>query len=225
MPKQCIWHIVGMQRSGKSTTEKLMGNVPGVKHGYESNILFETMKDFNQLFGFEPTEDANNSRLKLTSEFQRIFQEKLADRTRHCAAYTVTVPAISMQNNIPNIIKIMPNALMIFVDRDIWDNAMRVFLFEYKLGVFNYSYRLSSIVKQIQLWRSAMDWWLKAEPQRCLKVGYEDLVADPHSVLTSICSFCDLPFPDIQIDPPFDDRGCAEPYLESMESLMKAEAT
>ena len=149
----------------------------------------------------------------------------MAERVGHCAVYTFTMNNFRFLNHIPDIITIMPNASLIFVDRNIRDIALRLFMCDYKLGNTNYSYRLSSILENIRLWRSAMDWWSKAEPKRCLKLRYEDVVADPRSVLARVCSFCDLPFPDIQIDPPFDDRGCAEPYLELMEGLLKAEAT
>ena len=202
-----------------------MGNVPGVKHGYESNTIFDAIDELNQRIGFKATENSDQSWMKLTPEIQSIFQDKLADSIANCAVYTITIPDLRFLNDIPNIIQIMPNARLIFVDRDIWDNAVKIFMYDYTVGLYNYSYRLSSIIDNIRLWRSAMVWWSKAEPKRCLNLRYEDLVADPRSVLASVCSFCDIPFPDIQIDPPFDDRGCAKPYLESMESLLKAEAT
>jgi hypothetical protein len=111
----------------------------------------------------------------------------------------------------------MPNASFIFVDRDIWDNGMRIFFNNYGPGDLKYSYRFSSIVRQIRRWRSAMDWWVDKQPGRCLKVSYEDLVADSRSVLSNICRFCDLPMPDAPISPVFDDRGCAVPYAKMID--------
>ena len=127
-------------------------------------------------------------------------------------------------NNIPHLVTIMPNASFIFVDRDIWDNAARIYLSNYPAGDLKYSYRFSSIVKQIQRWRTAMDWWLNAEPDRFLKVSYEDLVADPRSELSKICSFCNLVLPSAPLSPVFDDRGCAVPYKQMMDEQLAGES-
>ncbi len=117
----------------------------------------------------------------------------------------------------------IPNAYFILLNRDVWDNAFRMFLFNYSKGDHDYAYRLSTIMQQFQLWRAAVDSWSKAKPERCLAIGYEELVADPTSALAEICGFCNLSMPELPPRPTYDDRGCAEPYREMMEACLKDE--
>jgi tetratricopeptide (TPR) repeat protein len=215
--------IIGMPRSGKSTTEELVASIGGVKRGYESNIFFETGEELNERLGFTGANRLDNPMASHFSQFQELFYAKLAEHVGDCSAFTVTMQATTVFNNIPNIIKMMPNPYFIFMDRDIWDNTFRIFLSNYLIGINDFAYRLSSIMQQIQSWRSALDGWLKAEPKRCLAVGYEEMVADPSSALARICGFCSLSMPDLPPKRLFSDSGCAAPYRAMMEACVKDE--
>lgn len=215
--------IAGMQRAGKSTTEALMANIPGVKRGYETNIFSETIEELNQRGGLKLSRLLGELPDGYLREFQEIFYGKFAERAGDCSAYTITIPAMYVMNSIPQILRILPNAVMLLLNRDAWDNAFKIFFSLYVVPLDGYSYRFASTIKQIELWRSAALWWSKKEPRRCLAVGYENVVADPVSSLAEICGFCDLPLPAPPLAPVFDDRGCAAPYRQMMETHLRAE--
>ena len=215
--------ITGMPRSGKSTAEELMARVSSMKRGYESNIFSEIVEELNQRLGLTGANMPDDPMTSYFSEFRELLQARLADHLGGCSAYTVTIHAEYLINNIDNIKSMMPNVYFIFTDRDIWDNALRIFLSNYIKGDFDYAYRLSSIMGHIRSWRSAVHDWLKAEPERCLAVGYQQMVADPSSTLARICKFCDLPMSDLPLGKVFDDTGCAAPYKDMMMSHLKDE--
>ncbi len=215
--------ITGMPRSGKSTAEELMANIRGVKRGNESNIFSDTVEELNERLGFTDANMPDDPMASHFSQYQELLHANLAEYAGDCSAFTVTMQAMYLINNIDNIIRMIPNAYFILLDRDIWDNALRVFLFNYIKGDHDYAYRLSTIMQQIQFWRSAVDGWSNAEPERCLAVGYEELVADPSSALARICGFCHLSMPDLPPRPVFDDSGCAAPYREMMEACLREE--
>ncbi len=215
--------ITGMPRSGKSTVEELMARIPGMKRGYESNIFSEIVEELNQRLGLTGADMPDDPITNYFPEFRELLQAKLADHLGGCSAYAVTIHAEYLINNIDNIKAMMPNVYFIFTDRDIWDNALRIFFRNFIKGDYDYAYRLSSVMRQIQSWRWAVHEWLKAEPERCLAVGYEQMVADPSSTLARICKFCDLPMSDLPPGKVFDDTGCAEPYKDMMRVHLRNE--
>ena len=95
--------------------------------------------------------------------------------------------------------------------------------FLYFVRLDGFTYELSSIIKQIELWRRATHYWSETAPGRCLAVDYQNIVADPALILAEMAAFCDLGAPTTAPAPVFDDRGCAAPYRQMMESHLSAE--
>ncbi len=209
--------IGGMPRSGKSTAEELIGQVPGVKLGYETNILVEAVQDLNEKIGIKLIERLKDLPVGYYSQFGEVLNDKLAERGGDSSAYTITLPMTYLMNNISKILGTIPNSVILFLDRDGFDNALRIFFYWYQFAGHDYTYRLSSIIRQIEAWRSAIAWWSKAAPARCLSIGYEDMIADPAATLSKICAFCGLPGAKLPLAPLPDDRGCAAPYRQMME--------
>jgi len=209
--------IGGMPRSGKSTAEKLIGQLPGVKLGYETNILAEAVQDLNEKIGIKLIERLHDLPVSYYSQFGEALNDILAARGGDSFAYTITLPMTYLINNIPKILSSIPNSVILFLDRDAFDNALRIFFHFFQFAGHDYTYSLSSIIRQIEAWRSAIAWWSKAAPTRCLSIGYEDMIADPAATLSKICVFCGLSGAKSPLEPLPDDRGCAAPYREMME--------
>lgn len=208
--------VVGLPRSGKSTAEKLIVNLELVQRGYEINIIDQTLTEFH----CRNLADLRESDMSL---FRIIYNKKIRDRSPGQPIYCVTISSTYFIGNFTHIFEAVPNCLFVFLNRNIWDNALRVFFSEYIKGVNNYSYRLSSIMKQIQTWRGVIDWWSNEAPRRSIVLNYEDVIDDPHAALSRICALCRIEAPVLDIESLPDDRDCAKPYKQVMQAHLKSE--
>jgi tetratricopeptide (TPR) repeat protein len=215
--------VAGMPRSGKTTLEALISGVPGVRRGFENNIFSESVEALNEQIGFKLARSLNDLPESYLPQFRQIFHGKLAERVGTCAAYTMTIAGPYVMNNIGNILRLTPGARFVFLNRDIWDNALRIFLVNYRAREHGYAYRLGDIFKQVEAWRLAMDWWSKAAPKRCLTLSYEDMIADPGEALVRVCALMGLPIPEQHLVALPDDRGCAAPYRDMMDACFNDE--
>ena len=215
--------ITGMPRAGKSTAEQLMKNFSGVKCGYESQIIFEAMHELTERNMGSLNKFDNFNHVTLASECQSIFERRLSNRHNNCSVYTLTTNNLDILDQMPNIMTLMPNVLVVFIDRDDWDNTLKIFMSDYGRGAANYAYSISATLQNIRLFRSAADWWSKNEPKRCVKIKYEDIVDNPRNALTKLGLFCGLSVPRIEIEAPTNDRGCSKPYQAVMETFLEEE--
>ena len=215
--------VTGMSRSGKSTLEDVIATVPGVKVAYESNIFAEVAADIVEGPEFDHENVPKDLMSGYFSPYQQGLQRKLDEKAGDCTAFVITIFFQYLMRNIGNILNMIPNSYFVFLDRDIWDNALRIFFYDYATSEHSYAYRLSSIMREIEVARAVAETWVTAAPDRCLLVRYDEMVADPASVRDRICAFCDLPVPDLPPKPVFDDSGCAAPYRQLMEACLRDE--
>ena len=99
--------------------------------------------------------------------------------------------------------------------RDLRDAAFRIFLKQYRTGN-PYAYDLRHIHDHITWYNRMIDVLAEKAPAITRVITYEEMVADPSSVLKSAADLCGLP--DLSATPPVpgDDRGCSAPYAELM---------
>ncbi len=213
--------IGGMPRSGKSTAETLLGTLRDVGVGYETNILRETLEDLNEEIGLDLIEGFAALPAGYLAAFRNHFARKFAERAGGRPVYTITSPATYLMPILPVIFRALPGARFVFMDRDRFDNALRIFQFCYAQARHGYTYELKAIIGQIDLWRAAKTHWLQVEPQRAMALAYEDMIADPAAALSVMAQFIGLHEPPAGPLALPDDRGCAVPYRAMMDQALK----
>ncbi|MCZ6719089.1 MAG: tetratricopeptide repeat protein [Gammaproteobacteria bacterium] len=215
-----VLFVAGMPRSGKSTVENLIGEIPGVKLGYESNILPKTIDELNARIGLNFVKSLDDLPDSYVSLFQEILKEKLSARAQSHIAITNTMSSTYVLNCIPKILRTVPNSYFIFTDRDIWDNAWKIFLFHYRLDAPSYPYDFSCIVKQIEFWRNAVEQASKGASERVIILQYQTFVTDPRTSLEAISDLCGLPSVNLDFNLLPNDIGCAGPYIDLMKTYL-----
>ena len=212
--------ICGMPRAGKSTAESVLSDLPGVKIGYETNLLRESVDDLNGEIGLDLVPGLYGLPAGYLSPFRKIVTRKLADRADGHPVYTLTVAATYLMRGIPVLLRTLPDMRLILVSRDPFDTALRIFQFLYQQEGHGYSYYLSGIMDQIRLWHDAVKHWSAAAPDQCLTLDYQDLIADPADARTAMAKFIGLPAPTASPPTLPDDRGCAAAYRTLMEEAL-----
>jgi hypothetical protein len=212
--------IGGMPRAGKSSAEFVLEDLPGVKVGYETNLLRESVDDLNAEIGLDLVAGLHALPAGYLSEFREIFARKLNDRADGHPVYTLTVAATYLMQAIPVVLRALPEARLILVSRDDFDTALRVFQFLYQQGGHGYTYYLSGIMDQIRLWHDAVKYWTSAVPGKAMALNYENMIADPVAARAAIAAFIGLAAPAAACPALPDDRGCAAHYRAMMKEAL-----
>jgi hypothetical protein len=115
----------------------------------------------------------------------------------------------------------IPNARFIFIKRDIEDNCLRIFMRNYKRGNF-YASDLRDIRDHLTFFNQMIDALAAKLPQISRVVTYENLVADPTAALAEAAHLCNLDVSIGAVPSIGDDRGCAVPYRDHIETALRA---
>jgi tetratricopeptide (TPR) repeat protein len=208
--------ILGPSRSGKSSLEALLGTVEGVKLGHENSIVQNAVRGAFQSAGFLKAGLFE----RLPPEFHPLCRENYLDELARAAGsakvFTSTHPVHIY--NAASIAAIFPRVRFILVNRDLEDNALRIFMRKYNRGN-SYAYDLKAIRAHLTWWQEMMDVLAEKLPSMVRVVHYEDVVADPPAALRTSLELCGLDVPTKPIPETGDDRGCALPYREFMATI------
>ena len=145
------------------------------------------------------------------------FKKHYVDLVRNFAGpgqiFTTTAPGII--GNINRAAQTLPNVRMVFVKRNIDDNALRIFMKQYRNGN-SHAYNVDNIRTYIKWYNEMIDLLHSRFPQISIVIQYEDLISKPEETLQTVSDLCGLDLLGSEIPIPGDDRGCAKPYLEWM---------
>ncbi len=211
--------ILGTSRSGKSTVERLLSACPGVRCGYENQLVAESVKATNQAAGRLTSSFFPALPEELYPLFGQFYRDGLRRRGNGASIFTTTTPSLIV--NVPRLIAIIPGTRFIFVKRDRMDTAIRLFFKKYRIGN-DYSYDIKWIFGHIEWYHEMIDMFAERYAARCLVLDYSEVVAEPAVAAQRIARFCGLPEPAGGLPSLGDDRGCAAPYREWMEALAAA---
>ena len=135
-----------------------MARLQGTARGFETNLFEEAL----EAFGARSTRPRHRTMRDLGAEDYPAYIDILSDMVREraggAAAYTVTVHAMTLLDDLPNLLAALPGTVFVCLTRCKWDTALRLFLWNYDLLNNSYSYRLSDIMNRTELWRRAVDW-------------------------------------------------------------------
>lgn len=86
----------------------------------------------------------------------------------------------------------LPNAKIIFVDRNSMDVGFGCFRQLFGGDGAKFSYRFDELAAQLASYNSLIDYWESVADGLILRVKYEELVADPKRLIKDMLSFCKL---------------------------------
>jgi tetratricopeptide (TPR) repeat protein len=209
--------ILGPSRSGKTTMERLVGTLDGVKRGYENPGVDNAIRRTYQTAGL-PTRDLFEILPpQLYPLCREIYLEELTRRAGTAQVFTNTHPARIA--DAAHMAIVFPNVRFIFVKRDLADTSLRMYFRQYK-NRNAYAYDLKVARDHINWYHQMMDELAAKLPDRVRIINYEDMVRDPAGALRVAAELCGLPPPKGPAPAVGDDRGAAAPYREFMVAAL-----
>ncbi len=212
--------IAGPSRSGKTTLERLVGSLEGVKRGYENPIVENAVRRSFQMAAFPTRSLLVQMPPGLNDLFRSFYLEELARRAGSAKVMTNTLP--QRTEDALRAATEIPNARFVFVKRDIDDQTIRIFMRDYKSGNF-YASDVRDIRDYLQWCHEMIDVTAEKLPASMYRVvTYEELVDDPAHVLTEVAALCGMDADGAALPPTGDDRGCAVPYRDYLREAVNS---
>ena len=209
--------IVGPSRSGKTTVERLLGQLEGVKCGYESRLVERASRRTSQLSGLLTMRNPSDLPKELDDRFRIFYAEEVQDFAQGARIVSDTYPA--MIPYVGRVAKALSNVRFIFVRRDRYDCALRIFMKHYRAGN-SYAYDIKTIFHYVAWYYEMVELWLQKFPEMSLSIDYENAVAEPKATLSRIVEFCGANMRGGVPSDLGDDRGCARAYREFIDTAL-----
>ena len=210
--------ILGPSRSGKTTIEKLVATLNGVKRGYENRIVENAIRRAFQSAALITSELFENLPLSLYPQCCDIYLEELVRRAGSARVFTNTHPAHIY--DAARIVRAFPNVRFIFVKRNLEDVTLRIYMRKYG-GGNAYAYDLTTIRDHVVWYYQMIDLLAEQLSDNVRVINYEDMVADPSAALRTAAELCGLPMTKGPLPVVGDDRGCAAPYRQMMAAVLE----
>jgi tetratricopeptide (TPR) repeat protein len=168
--------VLGPSRSGKSTLEGLLAGTSRVKVGYESTVIENCVKQTLNNSGMRQSSLLEVVPPSLNSEFLRNLDSEIGRLATSDMVYTITNP--SRIFDAYRLLQTRSNTWVVFVQRDMLDNAMRIFMKRY-LHANSYSYDIGATIRHIKWYNKMISVLHERFPDRTCIVNYEALIGDP----------------------------------------------
>lgn len=210
--------ILGPSRSGKSTMEKLVSGLGGVKRGYENPIVENAVRRT-----FQSSVLLTNGQLKhLPSPAyplcREIYREELVRRAGPARIFTNTNPGCIFE--AASIVGVFERARFILMKRNLDDNLLRIYLRKYR-EANAYAYDLSATREHILWYHEMIDVMAEKFPGMVRVIHYEDMIANPGSALRQAAELCGLSIGGEHSPAIAGDLACAAPYREFMSAELE----
>ncbi|MFW6028436.1 MAG: sulfotransferase [bacterium] len=210
--------IVGPSRSGKTTLERLVGGLDGVKRGYENPIVENGVRRAFKASGFPTRSRPLELPAGLSKPFRDYYVEELRERAASARVFTNTLP--SRNEDALRIASCLPNTRFVFVRRDVEDLTIRIYMRNYKSGN-EYAWNIEDIRHYLDWCHAMMGIMAARMPDNAIVINYEDMVADPDAALAKTAGLCGLEVRDTAPAIVGDDRGCGQPYAAFVRSALE----
>ncbi|HET9717990.1 MAG TPA: tetratricopeptide repeat protein [Pseudolabrys sp.] len=203
--------ILGASGSGKTTMEKLVGMLPGVKRGYENPIVENSVRWTFQAGNLPTVSSLGQLPRQLFPLFRKIYHEELARRIGPAKVFTNTLPTCI--HDAARLASLVPNARFVCLKRNVEDNLLRIFMRKYRDNN-SYGYNLKAARDHILWYHQMIDMLAERFPKIVRVIQYEDMVLNPSESLRAGAELCGLPNWSGQIPKVGEDVGCARPYRQ-----------
>jgi tetratricopeptide (TPR) repeat protein len=207
--------ILGPSRSGKTSLERLFGALDGVKRGYENPAFDHSLRRTFHAAALPPGRHLEQLPAANLQTFRDQYQREIVRRAGDARVFTNSTPSRIHEAGL--IASTIPNARFVVVKRNARDNALRIYMKKYLQGN-SYAYNLQTIYDYLD-WYDQMSAVLAAKfPGNVRQISYEAMVTDPVSALRETADLCGIALSHDALPAIGDDRGCAAPYRDLMQS-------
>ena len=178
--KQNLIFIIGMPRSGTTLVESIIGSSNLAISGGELRSMYELFKKYydDEDTDFIETTDPGLvylDRIKYIRKKQKYFIDKLPGNIY----------------NVGFIKKIFPDAKIIYMKRDPWDNAISIYKQFYVANIpYSSTFFNTGIIYANH--EEIMRFWIKEKNIDILTVTYEDLVKNTKDWANRIYDYCNI---------------------------------
>ena len=204
--------ILGVSRSGKTTLERALATIPGVRPGYENPIVEMSVRRTTQQAGLLTMNQLGDLPARLENDFADHYRRELIQRAAGADVFTNTHPGRIA--DVGKLITLIPNVRFLFVVRNREDTALRIYMKHYREGGNLYAYDLKTALSEIDWYHEMIRTCQARYPEFCRTISYEQLVEEPGVVLHSCARFLGIDAETMTMPVIGDDRGCSEPYRE-----------
>ncbi len=208
--------IIGPSRSGKTSLERLVGSLDGVKSGCEVPAVERAVLRTFQAAAIPATNHLEDLPPALLPAFREAYLEDVSRRSEAARVFTSTLP--NRIHDAAIVARSIPNVRFLLVKRDWDDVAWRIFMTKYARGN-SYAYDLKSISGYLAWYNEMIDLTVEKLPGISKIVSYESMIADPAAARRQAAELCGLGVGDEAMPALAHDRGCAAPYREFMRNL------
>ena len=179
--------IVGMPRSGTSLIEQIIASHPDAFGVGEQQTAFRVVEDVSWIQASET--DSSPTTSLLEDATNRYLQMHLA-----CGAKgrRVTNKALGMDRIIGDLVPILPETRIVFVERDPRDVLLSIHQHPLNLRSHPWSTRLGDAMVAIESFRRLSDHWMAVVPNPVYRVNYETLVTNQESETKRLLEFLKL---------------------------------
>lgn len=208
--------ILGPSRSGKTTLERLISPVDGVRRSHERALLHDAMRQTCLEAGVTTPSVLADLPSSHAASFRRHFRQQLAIPAGQLTQAVSNTNPYHIQDVLPAA-ALLPGARFAFVKRDIDDITLRIFMKRYASGN-HHAYDVAMITDYIAWYNQMIDALAERLPDTSTVIRYEDMIAAPAATQHNIAQLCNIeltgaPLPDLG-----DDRGCATPYAAHLKA-------
>jgi tetratricopeptide (TPR) repeat protein len=207
--------IIGPSRAGKTTLENLIGHMPQVKRGFERRLIESATRRASQLAGLLTIDDPAALPKSLDDRLRRLYCSDLVEFAAGARIVTDTHPGMIV--SVGRVAAALTNVRFVFVKRDPFDVAMRIFMRPYRAGN-PYAYDIGTIFEYLSWYDQMIDLWCARLPGMSLCVDYEQMIDRPELVLREVAKLCGTTALNCGPHQLADDRGCSAPYRSLIEA-------
>jgi tetratricopeptide (TPR) repeat protein len=205
--------ILGPSRAGKTTMEKLVSTLPGVKRGYENPIVENAVRRTFQISALPPDSALSSLPAPAHPLCRTLYREELERRLAGKVVFTNTNSGCLFE--AVHIASVFANVRFIFVKRNVEDNLLQIFMREYQAGN-PYAYDLKAARQHISWQHQIIDLMAEKFPDIVRVIQYEDMLANLMVYLRTAAELCGLSIPNGLLPTVAGDPGCSAPYRQLM---------
>jgi tetratricopeptide (TPR) repeat protein len=184
--------IVGMPRSGTSLLEQILSCHSKVHARGETTDISKVA----ERIPYYPDGARNLPQEKLDA-LAGGYLQRLREMAPTASRVTDKLPGNYM--HLGFISQLFPGVRVLHCQRDPRDTCLSNYFLDFSSGL-DFTYDLDSLARVYKVYHELMEHWKTALPIPILDVRYEELIADPRTLVKTILDFCGLEWEDACLD-------------------------
>ena len=201
--------ILGPSRAGKTTAEFLISTIPGVKRGFENQIVEKSVRRSFHEAALPPRDQLKDLPAGMETQFRSHYLGRLQRAAGGYRVFTITHPGRML--DALRLAALLPSARFVLLKRDVDDLTVRIFMKMFLNG-HPYAYSLPSIREYVQSYYTVLDILAEKLPGRTCIVQYEEMIAAPKRTRDAVGKLCGIAPTENLIPELGNDSGCAKLY-------------